>query len=252
MLHAAVRNPLTVATLSAVHHSHIEAGISDLARSRHGELVDIACSGVGYAVRIHVLDDPKMSTRVARFLAARAERQARTPEVQLNRSACAVGPQGPLAAVPDDLLAAAVAFEERYGGLTYRLGPGRNPMEYGLDGVAYFFWIPKFGWAMPAAVDGAWTLGVDLLLDGRWYDGDSAVHVTLKAWPDGQDHWILRCFARRQRHLSQAPSLIGVRGEPAEWCSICCRFLQPIIPHDTPQGRPGMCLPPASPDGWKS
>jgi len=106
---------------------------------------------------LHVLDDPKKSVRVARFLAARGERWARTSVEQIYRSAHAAGPDGPLPSVPEDLIAAAVEFEERYGGLAYRLGPGGNHMEYGLDGEAYFRWTAEHGWSMPALIDGSWT-----------------------------------------------------------------------------------------------
>lgn len=209
---------------------------------------------------MHILDDSTISTRVARFLTARGERWAPTSVEQIRLSATAKGPDGPLSSVPDDLLEAAIAFEERYGGLAYRSRAGENHMEYGLDGEASFSWTPEYGWSMPAAlIDGSWTWPVSLLLDGRttmdpgewpdrvidrtlaqrlekhallaevsawphatftyvtrpqqlpdvdvcdtqlieeatgptdrwWYDGQTAVHLTLAGWPKGEDHWVL-------------------------------------------------------------
>ncbi|MGC5289554.1 hypothetical protein [Micromonospora sp. DT231] len=116
---------------------------------------------------MHVLDDPTVSARVARFLGTHGERWPSTPAERIRRSASADGPDGPLAVVPDELVAVAVAFEERYGGLAYRLKTDGNHMEYGLEGPAYFRWTADLGWMFPAALDGAWTWGVDVLLDGR-------------------------------------------------------------------------------------
>ncbi|MFG1837438.1 hypothetical protein ACGFH8_03270 [Micromonospora sp. NPDC049175] len=116
---------------------------------------------------MHVLDDPTVSARVARFLGTHGERWPSTPAERIRRSASADGPDGPLAVVPDELVAVAVAFEERYGGLAYRLKTDGNHMEYGLEGPAYFRWTSDLGWMFPAALDGAWTWGVDVLLDGR-------------------------------------------------------------------------------------
>ncbi|MFF5225429.1 hypothetical protein [Dactylosporangium sp. NPDC000521] len=99
---------------------------------------------------MHALDDPSNSVRVAEFLAARGERWAMTSVRQIRSSTTADGPDGPLPVVPDEPIAAAIAFEERYGGLAYRLKRGGNHMEYGLDGEAYFSWNAEFGWSMPA------------------------------------------------------------------------------------------------------
>lgn len=264
---------------------------------------------------MHVLDDPTNSARVAGFLAARAERWERTSVDQIQLSATAKGPDGPLPSVPDDLIAAAVAFEERYGGLAYRLKRAGNHMEYGLDGEAYFHWTAEHGWSMPALLDGSWTWHVDLLLGGRttmgpgewpdrlidrtleqrlekhalltevsdwphvtltydadpgvvpavgmagvpmipeatgpadhwWYNGEAAAHLTLHAWPKGQDRWTLRCFARTEQHLPEVLRRVGNPGAIDTWCSICRRFLQPGLPSYVPQGGPGYCFP--SPPG---
>ncbi|MEJ3748632.1 hypothetical protein WEI85_35795 [Actinomycetes bacterium KLBMP 9797] len=282
-------------------------------RALNGAVLD--GDAASYRSKMHVLDDPANSARVTGFLATRAERWARTSTEQIRLSANANGPDGPLPAVPDELIAAAIGFEERYGGLAYRLRPGGNHMEYSLDGEAHFHWIPGYGWSMPALLDGSWTWMVGLLLDGRtimgpgewpdrlidrtleqrlekhalltevsdwphvtltyvtgtqvlpaiglsgipaleeasgpadlwWYDGESAVHLTLVAWPEGQDHWVLRCFARTKEHLPDTLSRVGHPGPVDSWCSICCRFLQPSLPSYMPQGEPGYCIP--SPSG---
>ncbi len=214
--------------------------------------------------------------------------------------------------VPDNLLMAAVAFEDRYGGLAYRPKPGSNHMEYGLDGEAYFHWTADHGWSFPAAIDGAWTWAVEVLLDGRtimgpgewryrvmdrslqqrlekhallaevrewphrtfayrtetqvppaiglsgipmvpeatgpadhwWYDGEAAAHLSLRGWPEGQDNWVLRCFARTRQTLPATLSRVSRLGEPADWCTICSRALQPAFPSYVPHGdEDGLCLP---------
>ncbi|WP_229830890.1 glycoside hydrolase family 43 protein [Actinoplanes ianthinogenes] len=253
----------------------------------------------------------RMTPRVARFLAAYGERGVRTSAAQIRRLASADGPDGPLPVVPEELIAAAIAFEERYGGLTYRLGPRGAEMEYGLDGEAYFAWTPEHGWTMPAIVDGSWTWGLAVLLDGRtimgpgewpdrvidrsleqrlekhallaevagwphatfaqttgtgvipqigvigippvpeatgpadlwWSDEDFAVHLTLNGWPEGEDSWAVRCFARSGQQLPEVIRRVEWRGPVGSWCSLCLRFLQPGMPDYTPQGEPGHCRP---------
>ncbi|MEU8185463.1 hypothetical protein AB0B85_14625 [Micromonospora sp. NPDC049044] len=261
---------------------------------------------------MHVLDDPALSARVARFLAAHGQRWPSTPVEQVRRLASADGPDGPLAVVPDELVAVAVAFEQRYGGLAYRLRTNGNHMEYGLDGEAYFRWTAEHGWMFPAAVDGDWTWGVDVLLDGRtamapgewpyrlidsavqqrlekhallaevrlwphvtltyetetlvpptvtvtgvpevpeatgpadrwWYDGEVAAHLSLRGWPAGTDHWVLRCFSRARAGLSGVLDRLSAVGELDDWCSICGRALQPSFRSYVPQGGElGLCLP---------
>jgi hypothetical protein len=257
------------------------------------------------------MDDSTVSVRVAGFLAARAERWPGMPVEQIPLSARAYGPQGLLAAVPEDLIRAAVSFEERYGGLRYQTRHGGNPMEYGLDGQACFRWSPGFSWSMPALLDGSWTWGLSVLLNGRtimgpgqwadrlidrsleqrlekhallaevsdwphtalgyttstgvlpdiglsgipevveatgpadswWYDGDSAVHLGLVGWPEGQDRWVLRCFARTEQHLSEVLKRVSRPGSISDWCSICLCFLQPTNPSHAAQGDRAYCLP---------
>jgi hypothetical protein len=58
-----------------------------------------------------------------------------------------------------------IEFEERYGGLGYRLLSG-NRIGYGLGGEAVAYQT-GLGWAFPAILDGDWTWTVDLLVDGR-------------------------------------------------------------------------------------
>ncbi|GAB2601562.1 hypothetical protein Aab01nite_63660 [Paractinoplanes abujensis] len=58
-----------------------------------------------------------------------------------------------------------VAFEDRYGGLSYSV-TGGNPMEYGLEGDNSVLDTP-YGPAFPGIVDGSWTWGLDVLADGR-------------------------------------------------------------------------------------
>ncbi|MBL7252895.1 hypothetical protein [Paractinoplanes lichenicola] len=60
---------------------------------------------------------------------------------------------------------AMVAFEERYGGLSYSI-TGGNTMDYGLEGETSAHDTP-YGLAFTGIVDGHWTWGVDVLLDGR-------------------------------------------------------------------------------------
>lgn len=281
---------------------HIRVGPSNEPRST---------SKSPYGSTMHILDDPTNSARVARFLAARGERWAPTSVERIRLSATANGPEGQLPSVPSDLIETAIAFEERYGGLAYRVRPGGNHMEYGLDGEAYFCWTPEYGWSMPALIDGAWTWMLAVLLDGRtimgpgewpdrvidrtlvqrlekhalldrvavwphatfsyvtepqvlpdigvsdvplvqeatgpadrwWYDGESAIHLTLSGWPEGEDHWVLRCFARTKEQLPEVLRRVNYLGPVDIWCSICCRFLQPSQPSYTPQGEPGYCLP---------
>lgn len=128
---------------------------------------------------MHVLDDPSLSPRVVRFLAERgrrlyapAGRSTELPPIQFHEPA----PEMP-AAMPDELIAAVLAFEQRYGGLSYRLGPDRNPHEYGLMGELAVSRIAGHGWAFGGILDGDDTWGLDVLLDGRTTTGPGS-------WPD--------------------------------------------------------------------
>ncbi|MER5645101.1 hypothetical protein [Streptosporangium sp. NPDC002524] len=83
----------------------------------------------------------------------------------IERTARAVDHDGAEVGVPAEAVEAMIAFEQRYGGLWCpALGP--NGMEYGLDGDARVYWTPH-GWAFYGIVDGDWTWGVEVLLDGR-------------------------------------------------------------------------------------
>jgi hypothetical protein len=66
---------------------------------------------------------------------------------------------------PDDLVSAMIRFERRYGGLTYPLISG-NSMDYGLDGDTTGH-RTEHGIAFTGILDGDWTWGVDVLIDGR-------------------------------------------------------------------------------------
>jgi hypothetical protein len=58
-----------------------------------------------------------------------------------------------------------IRFEDRYGGLWYRL-LSSNGMEHGLDGEATAY-PSADGWSFPGIVDGDQTWAVDILLDER-------------------------------------------------------------------------------------
>jgi hypothetical protein len=72
---------------------------------------------------------------------------------------------GRRATAPDELVAAMVAFEDRYGGLSYPLVVG-NTTDYGLDGDATGYPTP-YGPAFAGIVDGDLNWPVDVLVDGR-------------------------------------------------------------------------------------
>ncbi|WP_433369405.1 hypothetical protein [Streptosporangium sp. CA-115845] len=83
----------------------------------------------------------------------------------IERTARAVDHDGVEAEAPAEAVEAMIAFEQRYGGLWCpALGP--NGMEYGLDGDARVYWTAQ-GWVFYGIVDGDWTWGVEVLLDGR-------------------------------------------------------------------------------------
>jgi hypothetical protein len=65
----------------------------------------------------------------------------------------------------EELVQAMVGFEQRYGGLRYRV-LGGNHMEYGLDGPPAVRRSP-LGSAFTGILDGDWTWDLDVLLDGR-------------------------------------------------------------------------------------
>jgi hypothetical protein len=106
-----------------------------------------------------------MSPRVRAFLTTHAERgQAMTAE-RIRATARAVDSTGAPVPVPPETVTAMIEFEERYGGLGYRLLSG-NRIGYGLGGEAVAYQT-GLGWAFPAILDGDWTWTVDLLVDGR-------------------------------------------------------------------------------------
>ncbi|MFC7221272.1 hypothetical protein ACFQLX_24365 [Streptomyces polyrhachis] len=115
---------------------------------------------------MHILDDPALSPRVRRFLDAHGRRIRATPADWIRTNATVVHADGRQERAPEQLMDAMVAFEERYGGLWYPV-LGGNGMEHGLDGEATAHWSER-GWILPGAViDGDWTWGVDVLIDGR-------------------------------------------------------------------------------------
>ncbi|GIE85567.1 hypothetical protein Are01nite_20470 [Actinoplanes regularis] len=63
------------------------------------------------------------------------------------------------------LIESLVGFAERYGGLSYSV-LGNNKMEYGLDSLPLINSTP-LGPAFTGILDGDWTWGLDVLLDGR-------------------------------------------------------------------------------------
>jgi hypothetical protein len=70
--------------------------------------------------------------------------------------------KGPAA---EELTETMVGFEQRYGGLRYRV-LGGNPMEYGLDGPPTVR-RSALGAAFTGILDGDWTWHLDVLSDGR-------------------------------------------------------------------------------------
>ncbi|MEV4133211.1 hypothetical protein AB0J72_13710 [Dactylosporangium sp. NPDC049742] len=97
-----------------------------------------------------------LSARAQRFLAEHATRHPPMPEAAIRAAA------GDL---PGDAVEALVRFEASYGGLRYPVIVG-NPMDHGLDGEVAVHDTP-LGPAFAGIVDGDWTWGVDVLLDGR-------------------------------------------------------------------------------------
>jgi hypothetical protein len=114
--------------------------------------------------RIYIADDPGLSDRARRFLRERSHRGQHLSESTIRSSAASWrGPHGEPAA--EELIKAIVAFEERCGGLSYRV-LGSNKMEYGLDNPAPVRPTP-FGTAFTGILDGDWTWDLDVLPDGR-------------------------------------------------------------------------------------
>jgi hypothetical protein len=114
--------------------------------------------------RIYVADDPRISERVRRFLCEKSHRGPYMSEPTIRSSPVTwLGPHDDLAT--DEVVGAMVRFEERFGGLSYSV-LGRNKMEYGLDGDISAERTP-LGPAFGGVVDGDWTWGLDVLLDGR-------------------------------------------------------------------------------------
>jgi hypothetical protein len=203
---------------------------------------------------------------------------------------------------PNELVDAMLRFEEQYGGLFYTV-VGSNGMEHGLDGDATGHHTP-LGLAFTGIVDGDWTWGVDVLIDGRtamgpgkwphrvidhsieqrlekhallvevrdwhhrvfecwcpsevfpvadekrlppsapeatgpadlwWYDGDTAVQATLRAWSGTRDWWTVTYFAR-SAHLTATqanPTIFATMGHevvPATWCMLCSSPVAPGYP----------------------
>lgn len=87
------------------------------------------------------------------------------PASRIREIARAEDSTGTERAVPGEAVEAMVRFEEQYGGLCYPL-LGGNDMEYGLFGEATVTWTDR-GWVFPGILDGDFTEGVDVLLDGR-------------------------------------------------------------------------------------
>jgi hypothetical protein len=81
------------------------------------------------------------------------------------QSAAGLSIDGDRRQAPENLVAAMVGFEHRYGGLGYKVIGGNN-MEYGLDGDPTGYPTP-LGLAFTGILDGDWTWGVDVLTDGR-------------------------------------------------------------------------------------
>ncbi|MGW6396209.1 hypothetical protein ACWFR1_38215 [Streptomyces sp. NPDC055103] len=113
---------------------------------------------------MHILDDPRLSPRVATLL-ARARRGAEMPADRIRALARAETSDGDEAAVPPEAIEAMIRFEERYGGLWYPL-LGSNGMEHGLGGEATIY-LGIDGWTFQGIHDGDQAWSVDVLPDQR-------------------------------------------------------------------------------------
>jgi hypothetical protein len=121
---------------------------------------------------MHILDDPTNSARVARFLAARGERWAPTSVDQIRQLQTVGKPSVPLL--------------EGHDSLNQVIWHGRKPTI----------------WAVAERSDLQLVEEATGPADRWWYDdGESAIHLTLDRWPEGEDHWLLRCFARTMKQL---------------------------------------------------
>jgi hypothetical protein len=85
--------------------------------------------------------------------------------VAVRASARLLDEEGVEVSAPAEMVTAMLEFEERYGGLSYRL-LSANPMGYGLDGQPVGY-RTGHGWAFGGVLDGDWTAVMDVLVDGR-------------------------------------------------------------------------------------
>ncbi|MFF5228164.1 hypothetical protein [Dactylosporangium sp. NPDC000521] len=158
-----------------------------------------------------------LSARAQRFLAEHATRHPPMPEAAIRAAA------GDL---PGDAVEALVRFEATYGGLQYPVIVG-NPMDHGLGGGVAVHDTP-LGPAFTGIVDGDWTWGVDVLLDGR-------TALDLGEWP-------IRVIDRSvEQRIEKHALLVEVREWPHR--TYICRTPPLVAP--VADERP---LPPAVPE----
>ncbi|WP_124822920.1 hypothetical protein [Micromonospora ureilytica] len=154
---------------------------------------------------MYVADDSRLSDRLRRFLAGQSRRTAHMEESRI-RSTASVHVGSRQEPAPEELVAAMVWFEERYGGLFYPV-MGSNGMEHGLNGDATGYHSP-LGLAFAGVLDGDLTWGLDVLTDGRTAMGPGnwphrvidrsmdqrlekhALLVAVRSWP----HRTFTCF----------------------------------------------------------
>ncbi|GIH08322.1 hypothetical protein Rhe02_63890 [Rhizocola hellebori] len=112
---------------------------------------------------IFVMDDPALSERARRFLTGHSHRNPHLNESVI-RSTAVILRGNEREPAPDEFIEAMVRFEQRYGGLFYRV-IGGDGMRYGLGGEASCYHT-SLGLAFGGIFDGDWTWRVNVLLDG--------------------------------------------------------------------------------------
>jgi len=124
---------------------------------------------------MNIVTDLAVNLRLRRFLAQHVARRPRTDVGYIRREVRAVTEAGDDVPVPEGAIDVMLAFEDRFGGLSYEVPGWPNEIEYGLDGDASLHQTP-LGWAFYGILDGSLTAPLDVLLDGR-------VTARLGYWP---------------------------------------------------------------------
>lgn len=115
---------------------------------------------------MNIAIDPQVNSRLRVFLTRHVARHPRTDAAYIRRAARAVVEDGHEVRMPEGAVEAMLAFEDRFGGLSYAVPGWPNEMEYGLDGDVSLYETP-LGWAFYGVLDGSQTAPLDVLLDGR-------------------------------------------------------------------------------------